>query len=309
VTELEAEIARLRAQPQGADPAPFTAEINRQQWQIRYLEARVAYLEGQIRAVPAPVVAPEPAEEDREAKARADWRMRYLEARVAHLQGQPKADPAPMQARVAELEAALAAVRSDAQARIARAIELEAALRDAQSQLQAVPALRQRIGELTSALEAARAQPVETEEMRRARWRARYLASRVRHLEELRVRAPAAPQPRAAAQPVSTPVMEEPPLVPPGGEVRPEALPAPRAGVPDDLRLIDGVGPKIESTLNSLGVYHFDQIGAWTPANIAWVDQYLRFRGRIVREQWVEQARRLAANGGVGARALADELG
>ncbi len=48
------------------------------------------------------------------------------------------------------------------------------------------------------------------------------------------------------------------------------------------------------NTLNFLGVYHFDQIAAWTPANVAWVDQYLRLRGRITRERWVEQAGELA---------------
>jgi len=54
-----------------------------------------------------------------------------------------------------------------------------------------------------------------------------------------------------------------------------------------------------QSTLNSLGIYHFDQIAAWTPANIAWVDQYLRLRGRIIEEEWVEQADDLARGIGV----------
>ena len=72
---------------------------------------------------------------------------------------------------------------------------------------------------------------------------------------------------------------------------------APRAGGQDDLKLIGGVGPKLEETLNELGVYHFDQVAKFTPADIAWVDQRLRFKGRIERDDWMAQARILAAGG------------
>jgi NADH-quinone oxidoreductase subunit E len=58
--------------------------------------------------------------------------------------------------------------------------------------------------------------------------------------------------------------------------------------------MIGGVGPKIEGTLHDLGIFHFDQIARWTDAEVAWVDQYLAFRGRIGRERWVEQAQALA---------------
>ncbi len=40
----------------------------------------------------------------------------------------------------------------------------------------------------------------------------------------------------------------------------------------DDLKRIKGVGPKLEALLHSLGIYHFDQIAAWGPAEVAWVD-------------------------------------
>jgi NADH-quinone oxidoreductase subunit E len=53
------------------------------------------------------------------------------------------------------------------------------------------------------------------------------------------------------------------------------------------------MSPQTESALHALGVYHFDQIADWSRANVAWLDQYLRLRGRILREQWVEQARTL----------------
>ena len=51
----------------------------------------------------------------------------------------------------------------------------------------------------------------------------------------------------------------------------------------------------LETLLHGLGYYHFDQIAAWTPAEVAWVDENLEgFHGRVSREGWVEQARQLA---------------
>ncbi|MEM8952408.1 MAG: hypothetical protein AAGC99_24125, partial [Pseudomonadota bacterium] len=79
--------------------------------------------------------------------------------------------------------------------------------------------------------------------------------------------------------------------------VRPEALSGARGGVADDLKKISGVGPKLEKTLNGLGIYHFSQIAAFTPDNVAWVDRHLRFKGRIEREKWIEQAKVLASGG------------
>ncbi|RMH49707.1 MAG: hypothetical protein D6686_07425 [Alphaproteobacteria bacterium] len=67
-------------------------------------------------------------------------------------------------------------------------------------------------------------------------------------------------------------------------------------GEPDDLKLIKGVGPKLEQTLNALGVWHYAQIASWSEAEVAWVDANLKgFRGRVSRDGWVEQARKLAA--------------
>lgn len=79
---------------------------------------------------------------------------------------------------------------------------------------------------------------------------------------------------------------------------RPEALDAARDGKADDLKLIKGVGPKLELMLNELGFYHFDQIAAWSADEVAWVDQNLKgFKGRVSRDNWVEQATTLAAGG------------
>ena len=80
-------------------------------------------------------------------------------------------------------------------------------------------------------------------------------------------------------------------------ESQPETLSAARAGGADDLKLLKGVGPKLEQTLNELGFYHFDQIAAWTDTQVAWVDTRLKFKGRIERDGWIEQAKILAAGG------------
>jgi NADH-quinone oxidoreductase subunit E len=77
---------------------------------------------------------------------------------------------------------------------------------------------------------------------------------------------------------------------------RPLALEAPH-GTADDLQRIKGVGPVNEKHLHDLGVFHFDQIAAWTRSEIRWVGTYLAFPGRIDREQWVGQAANLAHGG------------
>lgn len=91
---------------------------------------------------------------------------------------------------------------------------------------------------------------------------------------------------------------DEPEAEPMATPVKPAALPAPRDGGPDDLKKIKGVGPKLEELLHSLGYYHFDQIAAWGPGEIAWVDSNLEgFNGRATRDDWVGQAKTLAEGG------------
>ncbi len=69
-------------------------------------------------------------------------------------------------------------------------------------------------------------------------------------------------------------------------------------GKADDLKAIKGIGPKIESTLNGLGIYHFRQIADFTEDNISWVNEHLQFSGRIEREEWIAQAKVLDKNSG-----------
>ena len=74
---------------------------------------------------------------------------------------------------------------------------------------------------------------------------------------------------------------------------RPLGLVEARANAPDDFKQISGVRPGDEQRLHELGIWHFAQVAAWTPQNIAWVGSYLASSGRLERERWVEQARDL----------------
>lgn len=72
-----------------------------------------------------------------------------------------------------------------------------------------------------------------------------------------------------------------------------KGLEAPQ-GAADDLKKISGLGPVLEARLNAFGIYHYHQLTALTPEQIAAIDKVLNFRGRIEREKWQEQARTLA---------------
>lgn len=107
--------------------------------------------------------------------------------------------------------------------------------------------------------------------------------------------APIVPRPVLVAAPVvarPAPVAAPAPV---GKMERPQGIAAARGGKPDNLQRISGVGPKNESILHNLGFFHFDQIAAWTASQVEWVDDHLRFGGRIKREEWIEQAGLLAA--------------
>ena len=54
---------------------------------------------------------------------------------------------------------------------------------------------------------------------------------------------------------------------------RPVSLTAPRSGGADNLKQIKGIGPKIEASLQAMGIYHLDQIAGWSKTNIDWVEQ------------------------------------
>jgi NADH-quinone oxidoreductase subunit E len=93
-------------------------------------------------------------------------------------------------------------------------------------------------------------------------------------------------------KPAATPTPEA------GAGTKPRSMKAPRKAGADDLKLIKGVGPKLEALLHGMGFFHFDQIAKWSAAEVAWVDENLEgFKGRVTRDDWVAQATVLAEGG------------
>ena len=112
--------------------------------------------------------------------------------------------------------------------------------------------------------------------------------------------APAAEKPAAkkkatpkkeAAPKAEAPVADAPAV---DAEKPSNLLDAPQ-GEADDLTRISGVGPKLNEKLNDNGVFHFWQIKDWGPAEIAFMDDQLSFKGRIERDNWIAQATEFAA--------------
>ena len=74
------------------------------------------------------------------------------------------------------------------------------------------------------------------------------------------------------------------------------AKPAPTASIPDNLELIKGLGPKVNTLLKGLGVTSFAQVARWTDADVSEIDAKLgAFAGRITRDNWIDQAQLLSA--------------
>ncbi len=113
-------------------------------------------------------------------------------------------------------------------------------------------------------------------------------------------KAPAKKAPaKAKAKPAPVTKKEAAPKqAPVAADGKPETLSAAREGGPDDLKMIKGVGPKLEALLHSMGFYHFDQVASWRKKEVAWVDENLEgFKGRVTRDEWVKQAKILAKGG------------
>ncbi len=134
--------------------------------------------------------------------------------------------------------------------------------------------------------------------------------------QEEAIEAPA-PEPEPDLEPVAEPAVAEAPAehapveaeMPPSeavlqelGSHAPEPVPAQPVAISepgtggDDLTSINGVGPRIAEVLNGLGIWTYAQIAEWTPENAAWVEEHLSFKGRVAREDWVNQANALTVS-------------
>jgi NADH-quinone oxidoreductase subunit E len=137
---------------------------------------------------------------------------------------------------------------------------------------------------MLAAVEApAKAQKPSAQTDRPAAPAAATVASRTAEPVARRDMAKAAPQKATAQQP--------PKQVAAAGGAKPAGIDRPET--PDDLKLIAGVGPKLEQVLNGLGLCTYEQIVALGEAEIQWIEDHLQFKGRIERDDWVGQARSL----------------
>lgn len=285
----EAEVARAEAVAAAAAvPAPAPVEAKappaaepdpKLAWKASYLALRVKALENEVAAQPAAVATPAPAAEEvapaaapsapeapkvdeespEEELARLRWRNRYLEGRLAYFEGD--------QDSVADEIAA----EDDEVAGLDLEPEAEAEIEDEPDEADdAFEELEAYAGE-----DEGDEGGFEDEDADEGAFAAETILGR---LEEEDALADAG---------------EADDVVP----ARPLALERPVEGAPDDLTLIGGIGPRIQEVLNSLGIFHFDQIADWSPENIAWIDEYLHFNGRVKREGWVEQAAILVGEG------------
>jgi predicted flap endonuclease-1-like 5' DNA nuclease len=117
--------------------------------------------------------------------------------------------------------------------------------------------------------------------------------------------APIAPVPVSPA----VAVVPEVPVSTPAPAATPAPAPAAASGGADNLLLLKGVGPKLAALLGTLGVTSFAQIAAWSEADIAAIDEKLgNFKGRPVRDQWIDQAKLLAAGDTAGFEARYGKL-
>lgn len=112
---------------------------------------------------------------------------------------------------------------------------------------------------------------------------ARIAVEPVAELQELAAAVPVATEAQSAA--VAGQVVPE-------GPRKPASIDKPE--VPDDLKAISGIGPKLEQVLNGFGVWTYAQVAGWSAAEVAWVDDTLGFKGRIDRDGWIGQAAALA---------------
>lgn len=103
-------------------------------------------------------------------------------------------------------------------------------------------------------------------------------------------------EPKKAAKPKAEKPKAEKKAAAPKAEAK-KAAPKKAAAGADDLTRIKGVGPVIVKKLNDLGVTSFAQIAAWTPEDVAAMDEKLNFKGRIDRDEWLTQAAEFANEG------------
>lgn len=296
IRELEAKVHEMGQAPVPAEPAiadndAADDENEKLLWQVDYLKSRVAALEDQ--AVKSVLVSPAvsdaaPAADTSAADeelARLRWRNRYLEGRLAYFEEKPETEEAHAPEPADESDDPLKA-------------------KDVSPAPELVPDLETDVTEAVAEEEFHPPTETETDEEPAIEDVDRdddtHPADRVlealdaKEAQEAADEADASDEDEGEGAGEEVELSEEPEDEAPQNEgERPPAIDAPK-GDADDLTLITGIGPRIQTILNDYGIWHFSQIAEWSADNEAWIDRELNFAGRVSREGWIDQARQLA---------------
>ena len=76
---------------------------------------------------------------------------------------------------------------------------------------------------------------------------------------------------------------------------KPFILGHPRPCGKDDLKAVEGIDVVTEAALNTMGIFHYDQISKWSQNNCAWIEEHLSIQGKILADNWIEQAKKLSS--------------
>lgn len=262
VGELEAKVHTLGNAPQAPTEKGVPDDSSKADWQIGFLKSRVEALEEKLLEKEGQAAIPQQPQADPAADeelARLRWRNRYLEGRLAYFEEAPAARDAD----VSETETpAQTASDEPASPEIVPETATPDSLEPADEPNPVAEVPEDGDGDHPS------------ERMLRA-------------LDASEQTGEGEPDP---AEDDGTSSPDTPDTVVEGQP--PAALDKPD-GEADDLTLITGIGPRIQSILNDLGIWHFSQIADWSAGNEVWIDDQLNFAGRVGREGWVYQAREL----------------
>ena len=184
----------------------------------------------------------------------------------------------------------------------ARSAEADKALADVIALRRENENLARRLGEAESRAVAARQQPagaVKTGHAEMPEDKVQPVAAKLATPAKTK---PAAPKPAASKPAVAKPAVTKPAATKSAAAKSAAPKPAtaaakvaPKDAVqPDDLSVIKGLGPKAAASLKAGGVVSLAQIAAWSEADIASWDERINGRGRIVRDDWVGQAKKLS---------------
>ena len=289
IAGLEKELADAKAR------AARVAGLEKELADAKARAARIAGLEKELADAKARAARITALEKDlAEAKA-LGGRVKGLEQEVQRAQTRA--------GRVPGLEQELAAAKADAKKAAAEAAKLserDAQLRAAQTEVRTLTA---RVSSTeTAAGKAAKSAETSASDLRRrlaaAEKSAALVPDRDKTIIELQRRLAAAEKAGKAKKSEKAPAKPKKKAGKRSWQKGTTKLGTPGADHVDDLKVISGIGPVMEKTLQSFGIQTWEQIADFNKGDIDKVTEAIdAFPGRIERDDWVGGAKKLLAQG------------